>query len=216
MPTPEGAQSPPRRLSREEARQQTRERLLDAAAVVFKRQGYNGASLEAVAEAAGYTKGAVYSNFATKADLFVALLQRYLDAEVALQGAQFESSTLEESLDGLDAIFRRQVADDPLWVVLQIEFWLAAVRDPAIRETVVAAGIDLRRQSGESIDAELAAAGLTPPFSGMELSILLNALATGLAIQFELDPDSVDPRLLTRAARRMIGLNAREGRDSPS
>jgi AcrR family transcriptional regulator len=55
-----------RRLTREQARQQTRERLLDSAAEVFKRLGYHGATLEAVAEAAGYTKGAVYSNFETK------------------------------------------------------------------------------------------------------------------------------------------------------
>jgi len=64
------------RLTRDERRAQTRERLIDAAADVFNRLGYHGASLEAVADAAGYTKGAVYSNFASKADLFVALAER--------------------------------------------------------------------------------------------------------------------------------------------
>ena len=66
----------PSRLTRDERRAQTRERLLDAAAEVFNRLGYHGASLEAVADAAGYTKGAVYSNFASKSELFLALAER--------------------------------------------------------------------------------------------------------------------------------------------
>jgi len=94
-----------RRLTREEARQQTRERLLDAAADVFKRLGYHGASLEAVAEAAGYTKGAVYSNFDTKADLFQALLDRYVQAEIASQEQLFAGMTLQQAIDSLEAIF---------------------------------------------------------------------------------------------------------------
>lgn len=197
---------PPRRLTREESRRRTRERLLDAAAEVFKRQGYNGASLEAVADAAGYTKGAVYSNFATKADLFVALLERYVDAEAQIQGTEFAEATIGEFIDGLDDIFRRQVADDPGWVVLQIEFWLAAVRDPAIRERLLAGSPDRQRRSAETIEAQLAADGITAPFTGSELSLLMNALATGMAIQYALDPDSVEPRLLVRAARRLVGL----------
>jgi AcrR family transcriptional regulator len=198
---------PPRRLTRAESRLRTRERLLEAAAEVFRRQGYNGATLEAVAEAAGYTKGAVYSNFATKADLFSALLQRYVDAEAEMQGTEFANSTVGEFIDQLDAIFRRQVADDPGWVVLQIEFWLAAVRDPAIRERLLAGGLDRQRRSAETIDAQLAAEGISAPFTGGELGLLLNALATGMAIQHALDPDSVDPRLLVRAARRLVGLD---------
>lgn len=198
----------PRRLTRAEARRRTRERLLEAAAAEFKRHGYAGASLEAVAEAAGYTKGAVYSNFATKADLFIALIERYIETESELQGRQFEQASIVDVIDSLDAIFTHQVADDPLWVVLQIEFWLAAVRDPAIRERLVTAGRDLQRQAGEGIDTEVAAAGLTPPFTGMELSLVLNALATGLAIQYQLDPESTDPKLLVRAARQLFGLPA--------
>ena len=74
------------RLTRDERREETRDRLLDAAADVFNRLGYHGASLDAVAEAAGYTKGAVYSNFATKADLFLALLGRYASSRARAQG----------------------------------------------------------------------------------------------------------------------------------
>ena len=67
---------------REEQRAQTRLDLLDAAARVFAERGYHGASVDLVAEAAGYTKGAVYSNFDSKEDLFLELLDRRIDTTI--------------------------------------------------------------------------------------------------------------------------------------
>jgi AcrR family transcriptional regulator len=195
------------RLTREEAHRQTRERLLDAAMDVFKRLGYQKASLEAVAEAAGYTKGAVYSNFDTKGDLFLALLDRYVEAEFSAQTKQFASMSLEESIDSLESTFERQITSDPLWAVLRIEFWLAASRDPEILRRVVAENESYRRLTGDLIDGMLAKAGRTAPFTGRELGILLNALATGFALQLQHEPDAIDPKLLVRAARYLVGLD---------
>lgn len=196
-----------RRLTRQEARARTRERLLDAAADVFKRQGYQGASLESVAEAAGYTKGAVYSNFATKADLFMALLDRSVEAEVAGQEAQFAGMTLDEVLEALPAILERQVMSDPMWAVLRMEFWLVASRDPEVRERLVREAEPYRQKAGEMIDAMLEKDGVVAPFSGRELGILINALATGFALQLQHEPGSVDRDLIVRAARRLVGLD---------
>src|SRR5258706_6443215 len=63
----------PGRLSRQQSRLQTRERLLEAATLVFSRRGFDAASVEEIAEEAGYSKGAVYSNFASKEELFLTL-----------------------------------------------------------------------------------------------------------------------------------------------
>ena len=205
-----------RRLTRAEARRQTRERLLDAAADVFKRVGYHGASLEAVAEAAGYTKGAVYSNFDTKADLFMALLDRYVEAEISGQEQAFAGQTLEEAIDSLDTIFERQIMTDPLWTVLRMEFWLVASRDPEVRRRLVAEAEPYRQRAGEIIDAMLAKDDRAAPFSGRELGIVLNALATGLALQIQHEPDAVDPKLLVRAARQLMGLDAAAPTDGSS
>jgi AcrR family transcriptional regulator len=197
-----------RRLTREEARQRTRERLLDAAADVFKRLGYHGASLEAVAEAAGYTKGAVYSNFDTKADLFMALLDRYVRAETAGQELLFAGMTIDEAIDSLEAIFDRQIRSDPLWTVLRMEFWLVASRDPEVRQRLTADAETYRQRAGKLIDQMLARADRTAPFTGRELGILLNALATGIAVQIQHEPDAVDPKLLVRAARVLAGIDS--------
>lgn len=62
---------PRRRLTREESQAQTRGRLLDAARTVFAGRGYHGASVEEIAEEAGYSKGAVYSNFESKEEIFL-------------------------------------------------------------------------------------------------------------------------------------------------
>lgn len=201
------APSPHRRLTRDEARRQTRERLLAAAADVFRLQGYHGASLEAVAEAAGYTKGAVYSNFATKADLFMALLERFLEGEAAVQSEELASGSIDDFIDNLDTVFSRQVTSDPTWVVLQIEFWLAAVRDPAVRERFLARAKQVQEASCDAWDRRLTEAGIHSRFDGGELATLLNALASGLALQWELNPEGVDPRLIVRAGRVLAGLD---------
>lgn len=206
MAGPGESEAPVHRLTRDEARQRTRERLLDAAAEVFKRLGYNGASLEAIAETAGYTKGAIYSNFETKADLFKALVDRHMAAELATQAEQFAGKSIEEVIGQLDQVFERQVGRDPQWAALEIEFALAGMRDPEVRRRLVSGSEELRDRSGASIDALLAKTGRTAPFTGRELSVLFSAMATGLALQWMLEPETVDSRLLIRAARCLAGI----------
>jgi AcrR family transcriptional regulator len=201
----------PRRLTRRQARKLTRERLLDAAADVFDRLGYNGASLDAVAEAAGYTKGAVYSNFATKADLFLAVVERYVEQEAGMQATQLESGTIEQFIDALDTTLEHQTRDNPEWVLLQIEFFLAAARDPAIRTKYLKGSEEMREQSGRTLDSKLAEIGVKAPFNGKELGVLLNALGVGLALNFYLEPDELDPSLFVRAAKHLFGLDPKPG-----
>ena len=111
---------PPSRLSRDERRAQTRERLLDAAAEVFNRLGYHGASLEAVAEAAGYTKGAVYSNFASKAELFVEVFRDAAKRDLAaVDGAAAQGSCIERLEAAVAAHARRALGRRRLaWALL--------------------------------------------------------------------------------------------------
>ena len=66
----------PERLTREQSKDQTRERLLNAAQDIFLKKGYVAASVEDIAAAAGYTRGAFYSNFRSKAELLLELLER--------------------------------------------------------------------------------------------------------------------------------------------
>ena len=91
-----GRAGQPRAWTRAERKELTRELLLDAAIEVFAQRGYHGASLEDVAAAAGFTKGAVYSNFETKADLFLALLVRETARRNVALARAVASEPLEE------------------------------------------------------------------------------------------------------------------------
>ena len=198
---------PSTRLTREDRRAQTRERLLDAAAEVFNRLGYHGASLEAVADAAGFTKGAVYSNFASKEELFAALADRKSDA-ANLEAAHdaFRQMTAREFVNSMAANLRAQVARDESWDVLTIEMWLAAMRGPALRPALARNYREMREEFGTEIERKLGEAGITSSFSAPELGALVSALGSGLILQAYLEPDAIDPSLLARALGRLFGL----------
>lgn len=206
----------PPRLTRDARRTRTRERLLDAAADVFNRFGYHGASLEAVAEAAGYTKGAVYSNFASKAELFVALAERRgATAGLDDMTRAFLAMPIGDFVDGMGEMLRSQAARDEAWDVLTIELWLAAMRDPALRPVVAHDYHEMREEFGPIIERKLAAEGISTPFTGPELGSLVSALGSGLILQYYLQPEEVDPDLLPRALRRLLGLPQRDAPPQP-
>ncbi len=200
-----------RRRTREETRRETRERLLDAAAEEFRRHGYGGASLDAIAASAGYTKGAIYSNFETKADLFRALVDRHQEEELAIQSAQFAGKSLHQVVEELDVLFERQVARDPEWLALEFEFALAGMRDAEVRRRLVSGSEEMRDRTGASMDRLLARTGHAAPFTGRELGVLFSALATGLALQEMLEPGTVHPKLLVRAGRVLAGIGSGPG-----
>ena len=193
------------RLSRAENRELTRERLLDAAADVFNRLGYHGATLETVAEAAGHTKGAVYSNFATKGDLFLALHRRYALRRVADQVAAIADLSLEQIGDQGGNLLAEQARSQKSWDLLQIEFWLAAMRDPELRAAMARHNEELWEEMGARFAEKFESAGLRPPFTGSEFAKLVNALGSGLLLELYIDPSFVDPGLFSRAIRSLLG-----------
>src|SRR5271166_5767661 len=119
-------------LTPERRRQQTREHLLQAAAQVFAERGFHGASLDEVASVAGFTKGAVYSNFKNKEDLFLALLEsRYAqEMEVLRETLETPGAPPEEHVGDFVAMIREQ-QDTNSWDRLYLEFCLYATRHPA-------------------------------------------------------------------------------------
>jgi AcrR family transcriptional regulator len=198
------------RLSRAESRTLTRERLLDAAAEVFNRLGYHGASLEAVAEAAGYTKGAVYSNFATKGDLFIALHRRYTAGQLQQQLAAMANLSLDQLADQGGEMLIGQAREREQWDLLQIEFWLAAMRDPDLRASMARSSDEFWEVIGALFGDLLQRAGAHPAFTGVEFAKLVNALGSGLLLQLYLDPDFVDASVFARAIRALAGAPADE------
>lgn len=123
-------------------RQETRTRLLDAAVEVFAEEGLQGASVEAICARAGFTRGAFYSNFESKEQLFLELLTREFElraADLAAKAQELEP-TLRERVGrvspaeaaGYIVRFFAPSPDATAWFVLEAEFLLLAMRDPSL------------------------------------------------------------------------------------
>ncbi len=194
-----------RRLTREERKQQTRTSLLDAAAEVFSRRGFHAASVDEVAETAGFSKGAVYSNFASKEDLFLALLDRRLAHEVVAWDtiSRHIGAPPEEPARNQPS-FATAIGEDRTWNLLVIEFFLYAMRDDRVRPKLAARFHDLRQVMREQLTPLFAAHGRTPTLPIPYLPWIIFALGAGLSIQGYLDPDALPADLYERALEHVL------------
>src|SRR6266851_1649705 len=105
---------PRRRMTRAESQAETRAELLAAAGRVFKRYGYERASIAEIADEAGYSHGAVYSNFEGKEDLFLALYEQWVAGRIAeIEATWSQDGTLAERARAVADEFTRWLATDP-------------------------------------------------------------------------------------------------------
>jgi AcrR family transcriptional regulator len=126
-----------KRLGRQERREQTRADLLAAARRAFLRDGFHAASLDAIAEDAGYTKGAFYSNFASKDELLVAVFDEHFnDRADAYERLIFTTDSVEDAYRAVARYWHDANEREPEWSRLVIEFMAHASRHEHLREAV--------------------------------------------------------------------------------
>jgi AcrR family transcriptional regulator len=122
-----------KRLTREESRDQTRTRLLEAGATIIAKKGLAGSSVEDIAAHAGYTRGAFYSNFKSKHDLFIDLLRRdHMDIQQALQQILDANLPKKDLQQQLSAFYRQSYCGDTSFA-LWAEARVCALRDAKFR-----------------------------------------------------------------------------------
>src|SRR3954447_17394488 len=160
-----------------ERRAPTRRRLLDAAMEIVAKRGFDGASIDAIARKAGFSVGAVYSNFAGKDDLFLALFDEHV--------AWFEARLAElpdDEGEWIDFLLA-----DPSQFLVFVEFWAYAVRTPRLRKAFAARMAELRAAAG----AVLARRAGLDEAAAPHVGLLAMALGRGLALERLADPDAV-------------------------
>jgi AcrR family transcriptional regulator len=184
------------RLTRREQKEATRERLLASAARVFGRRGFHAASVEEVAEEAGFSKGAVYSNFAGKEELFLAMVDARFEQRLAeVRRAVAESGPPGKAARRAGTEFLQTVAADPDWLPLFLEVWSYAQRNPAVRRRLVARVRSLREAIADIMSARAAELGAELPVPAEQLATMTFAMSTGIAVERALDPGSVPAEL---------------------
>jgi AcrR family transcriptional regulator len=214
------AEAPRRRLTQAEAKERTRAQLLAAAAEVFARKGFAGASLEEIAEQAGYSTGAVYYNFANKEQLFLELVRtgRSRRAENRVRAVtRIFTETAASGGDPFDTLstYISAIADQGSEMSpLTAEFWLYAVRNPEAMELVAANLGEEDRGLEPVIAAAMERFGTPPGLSAEELALVAMALFNGLVRRRRIDPGAVPDDLFGRALRRLFGAETDTSPDS--
>jgi|SRR5581483_1269069 len=188
---------PRKRLTREESREQTRLRLLEAAAAVIAKKGLTATSVEDVAEHAGYTRGAFYSNFKSKTDLFLELLSRdHDDAHQDLQEL-LDTDLPREELQKRLAQFYGQLYRDHANYVLWAEARLLAVRDAKFRHRLNALCLEKRDQIAYFITKFCERMELELPAPAPDLALAMMGLIDGvlyfnMSMPGELPDDAIE------------------------
>ena len=194
--------------TQEERKADTRRRLLDAAAALFAERGIDAVSIDAVAEEADRTSGAVYAHFGGKDGLLVALLDELVDDMAAVMGAEL---TLEDEGDEQLAALWRAFSDPPPgpgrgWLLLEHEFWLYAARHGDAQRRL-ARRFELARQSAAQAMVEFADSGAAVlPAPPDQVATLLVALLIGLEMQSRIDPDAVPDATAVTGLRAVTGF----------
>ncbi len=177
---------------------QTRARLLEAAAQVYARQGFAGATLDEVAAEAGFTKGAVYGHFGSKENLLVALVEEYLAGQVTEQLALFDRdrATWERPLAGSERWMDR-LAERPQRFRLFVELWTYSQRDERLRARLAGGLATLRATLARFAADSSADAGFDAPAGVPEqFANVMLGLGLGLSMLKLTEPDVVSSELL--------------------
>jgi AcrR family transcriptional regulator len=184
------------RLTRKESQANTRAGLMRSAARVFARRGLQQASIDEVAEDAGFTKGAFYANFKNKEELFLAMLderfaKRIEEIEAVILG---EGSTAEKARRYGDS-FAETLRADPEWERLFFEFSAYAMRDEQFREELITRHSAMLRRIAAALEAEAEQYDKEPTLPSAQVALMTHAMTNGFALEKLLQGDAVPDEL---------------------
>ena len=197
-----------RRLSREEKRQETKEKLLRSAEQLFNQGGYEKASVDLIAENAGFSKGAFYSNFESKEGIFLELLESSKRRKIeALENLLAQEMSAEELLSAVRN-YQAGPESDFNFAQLAVEFELQASRDATFAKAYAKLNRNYRDSLIGVLEMLYAKLSRTPPAPVKDLADILMATITGLLLQAAETPANVRKRLISEATLLILGISA--------
>jgi AcrR family transcriptional regulator len=199
-----------KRLNRHERRLETRTKLLESAAQLFARGGYEGASVDLIAENAGYSKGAFYSNFESKEAIFLELLDTHKRREIDALAQILAQDVPAPELLSLIRNSESDRSSDFDFGLLSAEFQLQACRDKAFAKTYAKLHRTHRDTMAGLVAMLFAKLGRTPPFAPKELADIIMALTTGLSLQGTSVRGPLRKGFVTGAILLVLGLEPTE------
>ncbi|WP_082501694.1 TetR/AcrR family transcriptional regulator [Williamsia sp. Leaf354] len=195
------------------SRDNVRTRILDAASDEFAAKGFADARVDAIAEAAGFTKGAVYSNFGGKDDLFYALLHQQIDSRTDLAVAVLADlpPTVDAAIAELGARLTASIGRNREWQMLFFEYWVRAMRDPQRRAAFAEHRRAVRAQITERVEFALAQTSVRLEIPVDQMALVILALTNGLSVEALADDEAVPATLLGEVLRGLLTRPPHEG-----
>ncbi len=188
----------------------TRRKLLQAALRVFARDGFEGSRLEDIAAEAGHTRGAFYANFATKEDLFIALLEQQSAQRAAQIYRAVENITDPKARLAVMRNSYLRKAKDRQWTMLTLEFKLYALRHSKHRARLAAAHQRIRDSLHMELMSRLKHSTAISAEARNHAKILLEVIWSGLVLEHAYDPKRISAAEVTCLLGRMFDLLIRE------
>jgi AcrR family transcriptional regulator len=206
----------PPHQSRADKKALTRGHLVEAAATVFARRGFHGATVDEIAAEAGVTTGALYWHFAGKEDLFLALaderVARRLEEIRRVNDDATEPTDLDEEIERQ---FQAFIEREPEWPLLYYEFWVHGARDPRLRDAFTRRRRAVQGAIADGLEQRAAKYGVDLPMPADQIAVGLNGLMNALAFERVTNPPAVPDGLAGRLiAAYVTGLivTAQSGR----
>jgi AcrR family transcriptional regulator len=194
--------------TQQQRKAETRARLLSAAAELFATHGVDAVSVDAVAQAADRTSGAVYAHFGSKQGLLLALLDSWKNSVRTVLLA--EVAVTESPRGQLEAVWENVAGGSndrsERWDLLEHELWLRAARDGEVADVLRQRNGEARRFSARQLAGWTSRVGALPAVEPEELAVLVSALLAGLAMQRRLEPGAVSDDLAVRGLCALVGL----------
>jgi AcrR family transcriptional regulator len=199
----------PPALTRKQKQAKTRSALLDSASKIFCRHGLANASVEQVAEEAGYTKGAFYANFKSKEELFLVMLDEKFSAELEridrmLAGGDDPGEEAREATED----FMRFSYSDPEWPRLFFEFAAHAGRDENFRQELATRCRAMDERLAEIYRRWSADFPVDPPIPHYDIAAITSAMANGFLMHRMIDPEQGEEMAGTAMAIFFLGMQA--------
>ena len=200
----------PQRLTRKEQQARTRAGLMKSAARVFSRRGLERASVDEIAEDAGFTKGAFYANFASKEEIFLAMLdERFAERLHEIERITGDDAEPQEQARRGGASFEAYLRADPEWQRLFFEFSAYAARNEHFRKELVKRYRLLQERIAELYRRRMERLGIESPIPVEQVAAFTFAMANGVAFDMLLDPGALpDDAFATMLGAFFAGLQS--------
>ncbi|CAM5779509.1 TetR/AcrR family transcriptional regulator [Brevibacillus borstelensis] len=194
-----------RRLTQEERKQETRQLLLESAAKTFAQLGFHGASVDKIAEFAGFSKGAVYAHFQSKEELFLAILEQQMKLHVhTIHKIISQQPSLEHFHETMNRYFHSARQQTRTWSMLNMEFLLYAMREESVRQKWSSMILESAEQLSKTIEEMMAKEHCEASLSAEEMAWTLLSLENGMAIFSSIVENAAPPDLFGKALQSML------------